>query len=1286
MERKMRCPDFIKHLSAIIYRNKKGGAMNSNAVKAKNILNLVLMMMFLVFAGNLNAQTGTSSINGTVTDAQGQVVTGASVNLINEQKGFRRTVVTSDSGAFNFQSILPDTYRIEVEASGFKKQVQTNITALVDKTTEVTVELTAGNISEVVNVTGEDLQSIVNNQDASLGNNFVSKQIIELPLEGREVTRLLSLQPGVTQTGEVTGSRSDQANITLDGVDVNDQQNGTAFSPVLRVTPDSIDEFRVTTTNADSVRGRSSGAQISLSTKSGSNEFRGALYEYHRNTVTTANDYFNNLNGVERPKLIRNLFGGRLGGPIVKDRFFFFYNYEGLREAKEVPVTTVVPLASLGQGIVKFKDSAGNLVSLSAAQVNALTLDGAPVVNINPAATNVLAAAAARYRANDFSVGDGLNTGGFRFNASVPRAENTHTARFDWKVTSDDKHTITFRGIFQSDFFDGTSAFPDTQGVRRISKPFGIVASHTWLITNNFINKFSYGFTRQKFSDSGDATNDTLTFRGVFSPLNFSYPFSRQTDTQNFVDDVSWVKGEHNIQFGGNIRVIRNNRTDTGATFDNAVINRSYFESSGAVLTDAIEESTGVSVDDSVVLTTRDALAAVLGRYSQYTFNTNFNISGSPLALGEPVVRRFATEEYDVYFQDSWRVRKNLNLTMGLRYGLSRPVYETQGYQAKPTISLQEYLDKRIAASNTGQNYTDPLVVELAGPANGKGSYYPWDTNNFQPNVSVAWSPNFKKGLMKTLFGADGASVLRGGFRITNDYFGQALAVNFDANNTLGFSSQLNISPNTFNITDTPGPLFTGFNQTVRSLPLPVGGTLPTMLTFPQQQPLDGQRRIEGSLDTNLVSPINYQWNVTYGRTLPKGLYIEASYIGRLARNLLASRDVMTPNNIKDPQSGQTWYEAAGILEAYRRNRTPISQIPNLPFFENMFPAGSIDSLLFGAGLSNTRAVYGFMATDDTAGCVGAPLFGCYQSGNDWTYLQDVLDTYMPEFGGRALFYQQQYGALSAYGTIASSNYHAATVSIRQRFKGLTWDFNYTFSKSIDDASGVQSSGVFGQAFILNALRPQDNRAVSDFDVRHIVNVNSIFELPFGRGRTYFKNMPKIADAFLGGWSLTSIFRFNSGYPVSGVSANFVDVAGWPTNWNSRSFVVRLTDIQSSPTANGRDGVPNLFSDAVGAYKSFRVAGPGETGDRNVIRYPSYIVLDMGLSKAFKMPWENHRLQLRVEAFNVTNTQKFGPTNDAIDLTFGLDPYRSSPQSTFGKFTAIQGEPRILQFAIRYDF
>ena len=265
---------------------------------------------------------------------------------------------------------------------------------------------------------------------------------------------------------------------------------------------------------------------------------------------------------------------------------------------------------------------------------------------------------------------------------------------------------------------------------------------------------------------------------------------------------------------------------------------------------------------------------------------------------------------------------------------------------------MQEYLDRRAEAAARGQNFNEPLTVDLAGPVYGKPGFYSLDKNNFQPRVAVAWSPSYKSGFMGKLFGTEKQSTFRGGFAITNDYFGQALAVNFDGNNTLGFSSNQTPSANTYNVTTNPAPLITALGMPVRNLP---GIATPANLTFPQTQPQDFQRRIEGSLDTNLVSPINYSWNFTYGRQFGKGIYVETSYIGRLARNLLATRDVMQLNNIVDPKSGQDWYTAAGILEQARVDGTPVASIPNLPWFENMYPHGELDGLFFGQGLSNIR-------------------------------------------------------------------------------------------------------------------------------------------------------------------------------------------------------------------------------------------------------------------------------------------------------------------------------------------
>jgi hypothetical protein len=1257
----------------------------------------------------VQAQAGSSSIQGTVKDPQGNVVAGAMVTLSNPETNFTRTANTGDSGQFNFESIPPGTYVVTVEAKGFKKAHFSDVRALVSKATDLTVPLEIGAVTETVSVSSRASESLINTQDASLGNNFVSQQITQLPLNARNVANLLSLQPGVTPSGYVTGSRSDQSNMTLDGVDVNEQQTGDAFTPVLRVSPDTVEEFRVTTTNPNASEGRSSGAQVALVTKAGSNQWHGNAFEYHRNTIFTANDFFNNKTidkntgkSLPRPVLLRNNFGGSFSGPIIKDRFFFFYNYEQRRDARQGTVNRLVPLASLGQGLLKFnaRNASTGLnvpITLTAAQLNSLTTVGGnpaaqAVVDVNPVALAILADAARKYPSNNTDVGDGFNTGGFRFNASLPVKLTAHVARFDYNLTKDAKQIIFFRANYQQDVTGGSPQFPDTAPTNTWSHPLGFVVGHTWTISDRKINNFKYGLTREAFTNQGDSPDNAITFRSVLSTALFSRDFSRTTPVQNITDDFTWIRGDHNFGFGTNIRIIRNHRTNFASAFDSGITNQSFYDGSGVVVSDPINAwlpaltglPTGSTIASASLTNTRHAFAALLGRLSQYSANFNFGTDGKPLAAGAPALRTFATEEWDIYGQDSWKMKRNLTLNLGLRYGLSRPVYETKGFEAKPNTELQAYFDKRVAAAKLGQNFTDPISVVLAGPANHAPGFYSLDTNNFQPRISVAWSPAFKTGFLAKLFGSQDESVFRGGFAITNDYFGQALAVNFDGNNTLGFSSSQTPPANTYNVTTNPAPLITGLGMGIRGLPLI---TVPTSLTFPQTLPQDFGRRIEGSLDSNLVSPINYSWNFTYGRKLPKGLYVEGSYIGRLARHLLATRDVMQVNNIVDQKSGQDWYTASGILEQYRAAKTPIASIPKLPFFENLYPAGSLASKILTSALalslSNTQAAYAYMSLN-MGGAPDCATFGgtgaCKAHGDDWTFLQDQLDAKT----GLRYFYQSQYGALSAYGTIASSDYHAATVSIRQRLKTLTWDFNYTFSKSIDDASGLQTSGVYGSAFITNALRQQDNRSISDFDITHIVNMNSIWEIPVGRGRMFLGNSNKFVNAIIGGWQMTSIFRANSGLPASAP----VDVGGWPTNWNVRSWATAIKGVQVSPTRggtllpNGTVTSPNLFSDPKAFYNSFRSPAPGETGSRNIIRYPGYIALDAGLYKTFSIG-EKVKLQARWEVFNVTNTQHF---RGNADVTNGLDPQFGSPSSSFYNFTEIQGTPRVMQFALRLDF
>lgn len=1296
---------------------------------------LLLCVLQLVVCGGVLGQTGTSSVRGVVSDPQNRPVAGATVTLTSTDKNFTRTQTSNDEGIYLFSAIPPGSYRLDVEAAGFKKSLISDVHALVETPTEVNVQLEVGSVSETVNVVATS-DAPLNTADATLGNAFEQRRIEQLPLNARNPIGLLSLQPGVTRTGYVNGGRSDQANVLLDGVDNNEQQRGLdvvtdeAFASVLRSTPDSLQEFRVVTSNPNADQGRSSGAQVSLITKSGSNDWHGSLYEFHRNTVTTANDFFNNAAGsygpddlpvilglkragepiAPRPQLLRNVFGGSLGGPIKRNRAFFFFTYEGFREASETPVVREVPLPTLGQGIVRYFTASGTsdlgcpagtpagVNCLTPAEINAAYIAAnGDTPGVNPLTLAVLADAARRYPANDATVGDGLNTSGFRFNAKTPAELNTYITRMDFNLT--DRQNLYFRGNYQQDKvtrnvyggpdcgIDSTSdniqCFPDTAPLTIFNHPWGIAAGHIWTASNNFVNRFTYGYTRAAFTDSGESNENRVTFRFIFAPLGYRRGLSRVTPVHNFVDDISWIKGNHTLGMGGNVRIVRNNRTGFASSFDDAIINPSFYNASGAVVRRPFSD-----IDPAFRNDLRDALSSVIGRYSQYSANLVYDANGALQQVGTPTARSFATEEYEVYLQDSWRIRQNLTLNLGLRWSTSTPVYERNGIQVTPTPSLGEYFRQRVASSEQGRPFNDPITFNRAGKANNARGYYDQDWNNFAPSVSMAWSPDFGDNWFGRLIGRQGRSVLRGGFRMTYDRIGSQLAVNFDLNNLAGFTFARNINANTFDVTAGGafglGPQFTGFNPNVRALVFPTApGPIPSSLTFPLTVPSDEDQRIEVSLDDTITTPYNYNFNFSYGRELGKGFSFEASYVGRFAHNLLATRDIMQLNNIRDPQSGMTFYEAMGLLIDARYANRDISSIPRIPFFENLFPF--MPDWTGDPTLTASQAAYVWIAP----GAVGG--FDI----TDYTFVQLLWDdsptcTTCPFGGGPArfnnMFYQPQFAALSAFSTIARSNYNSAQLSFRKRFSNdLQFDFNYTLAHSLDNASGLQSSTSYGTAFIVNALDIDQNYASSDFDARHIINANWLVGLPFGKGKKFLNGMPGALDTVLGGWQLTGIFRWNSGLPVQ----TPFDGGIWATNWNVQSNGVRIRPLQASPTAAGS---PNLFSDPTAAYRAFRNARSGEVGDRNVLRNEGFITLDMGLSKNFKLPWEGKTLQFRWEVFNVTNTQRFD-ANTIADLGLDIDPFLGgSPSSEFGRFTSTQTPlnetkaGRVMQFALRFQF
>ena len=1270
-------------------------------------LGLLVLLMIVFLSGTLVwGQLGTSTIRGTITDPSGAAVPGATVTITNLQTNLSRTLTTGPTGSYSFELIPPGEYQVVMEAKGFRKSVVAQVRALVGSITEVSQSLTVGEVKEtvVVEVSSSDIH--VNTQDATLGNNIESQQILGLPLNDRNVLALLTLQPGVTRDGYVAGARSDQSNITLDGVDINDAQSNAIDGPVLRLNAEAISEFRVNTINANANEGRSAGAQINLVSKTGTNAWHGALFEWYRGTLGKANDWFNNRDSLPVPPLVHNLFGGALGGPIVKDKAFFFYSYEGQREARSIGVTRVVPLASLGQGTIRYSYCVDPSCTTSA--VSSLNLAQNQQVysatGINATALAALAQAAQKYPANDTSVGDGLNTGGFRFNSPIPTHLNSHYARLDFVPAHNQNLFVRVNEI--DDHVALAKWLPDTTAPALWSHPSGIAVGHTWMISNNLVNNARYGYTRQAFTTSGDSTGNDISFRFVFQPTGQQHDVSRVTPVHNITDDVSWTHGKHIFQYGVNVRAISNARVSFANAFDNAITNPSFYLGAGDHVSSAFQDFLTANslpggtngLDGGGITAVQNAGTAIIGRFSQYTANFTFGKDGTLLPAGTASKRNFATQAYEGYFLDSWKFRPHLTFTLGLRYSLERPVYETNGFEVQPTVPLSVYFKDRLAAAALGNNFTDPIVIGRSGPVNGGKPMYNWDKNNFQPRIAVAWSPNFSKGLLHRMFGDGNTSVLRGGFALTNDYYGQALAVDWDLNNTLGFTSNFTTPANTYDTGPCAtcsglAPLFTGFNQNVHSLPNVV---VPGNLNFPLSQPLDFGERIETSVDSNLVAPTEYVWNMTFERQLRRNTKLAFSYIGRLGRNLLARRDVTAFNNTVDPKSGMDWYTAGTILEKQRQLGTPTAQIATIPYFENLFPAGlatimnstfGLDPVCSGGNpgfvptWTNTQVFYAMQSRTPSNPCA-------FFAGNDWTDTQALVDQVMASIDAPTRFMQAQYGALSAWSTIGNSSYNAFTFSLRHSARSLTLDFNYTFSHSLDDASGLQTAGGYGSAFIVNPIRQNTWYGSSDFDIRHQINASAVWQMPFGKGRTFLKGANRLVDALVGGWQLSTIYRWNTGLPLSDMP---YDDARWATNWNVQANVTPTTLVNTCPD---RSNTPKVFGgtgcDLKAIYQSFRNAYPGEAGPRNYLRAPGYMNGDMGLGKTFDMPWDDkQKLQLRWDVFNVANYQPFG----AIDNSrsgFGVarDPKlrNLTPPSNWSNFTAIQGSPREMQVALRYSF
>ena len=706
----------------------------------------VVLFFFCVCSAIGYAQNATTSLRGVVKDPSGAVVPGATITLHNGATGQSLTATSKDDGEYQLLQIPPATYTITVTAAGFGS-AEKLAELLVNEPATVNFALSLKSNTEIVNVT--EAAQTLNTTDASLGGTEDNATIQALPSDERNVADLLSLQPGVfflpvktqdasaqdSRSGAVNGGRSDQGNVTVDGVDDNDQVNGYAFFGVLRETQDSTEEFRVTTGDANSDAGRSSGAQISLVTKSGTNKFHGAAYEYFRPTNTVANDYLNKQAQLASgeanrpPKLIRHTFGVAVGGPIIKNKLFFFGNYEGRRQAESEVVSQTTPTADYKNGILDYQ-SGGNLVSLSAAQVAQLdALNGCAVCNNaggsaysagpgpNPFA---LAYFNQLPTANGNTQGDGgFTTGSYTFASPAPLSLNTTIARIDYVPSV--KHRIFVRGNLQKDVTAGTEQFPgQPPSYMLIANNKGLAAGDTWTISANIVNDIRYGFTRQGSGQSGIGSGDYVDFRSP-SGLNISSPTAETRSTilsspvNNIIDNLNITKGKHSIQIGVNWRLIHQNRTSNSGSFNSASSNPEWLGGNPPSPTLIGMPAVDPGWASSYVYGYANLVGTVPDVTDVYNEELTSPTTSVLLADGTPISRHFKANEYEGYVQDAWRALPNLTLTFGLRYTVLQTPWETHGQEVTPTVDTDAWYQQRETAALQGIVWEPDLTFAPAG-------------------------------------------------------------------------------------------------------------------------------------------------------------------------------------------------------------------------------------------------------------------------------------------------------------------------------------------------------------------------------------------------------------------------------------------------------------------------------------------------------------------------------------------------------------------------------------------
>lgn len=1249
---------------------------------ARRIFAIAVLVLIAVFAG---AQNPSTSLRGNVSDSSGAILQNAQIALLDSRNGFNQSHTSDSNGAYQFHQLPPGTYTVTVAAAGFATQSRT-IELLIDQPATLNFALSVDATATTIEVSAQTAQ--VNSSDASMGDAFSSATIAALPVQG-DVPDLLSLQPGVlylglhndqthdSRSGSTAGARSDQNNSTLDGVDNNDQAHGYAFTGVLRSTLDSVEEFRVTTTGYNADSGHASGAQINVLTKSGTNQFHGGVYGRTRDLITPANDWFNKQAQLAQGlpnvpgNLDRDTYGASFGGPIKKNKLFFFTTYEGEKIHENRQMTLIVPTASLRAGQMKYPSThngATQIVTLTPEQIAGMDLNC--VQNgtcpwgpgVDPNALQVFR----QYPLpNGYFAGDGLNTASYTWSAPQPASLNTFIAKLDYTIS--DRHRLFLRGNLQQDRGRGAPQFPgDPASSSTHDNSKGLAAGLTSTLTPHLMNSVRYGYIRQSYSSNGIGQGAYANFYGMSTLQSETRNSSFTVPVQNVLDDLTWTHGRHTLGFGGNYRLIHNQSLSDSLAYGSAVTNSYALVNGGIVGTGSSLDPTVFgfpAVDPSFAGSYNYSMTNLAGLLDYVTTQANYLVSpngqtGSLLTTGTPLYRDFKNQEFEWYLQDSWRARPNLTITFGLRHTLLQTPYEINGQQVSPTENLYQWFQTRGAQAAQGNSVQPYISFAPSGQARGAQPYWPMQGNNLGPRVAVAYSPNVGDGFWRKLLGGGGDSVLRAGYGIYYDHYGASMVNVFNQYGSFGLTQSITNPTNI--LTPDTSPRFTGLHD------------IPNLTGAPEQSigypslaptdPLTNGFAIAQGIDGSMKTPYAHVVNVSWQRQLPAGFVLEVAYLGRFSRRTLQQIDFAQPLNLADPKSGTTYFQAASQLSSYGYQSA--TTVPAIPYFENMFPGAAQN------GQSATQAIYDgiwkYILGNETAALYSLDI-QCYPACNQ---------------GKTGRYWPTQFASLYTWASIGTANYNAGQVTLRHAMRnGFQMEFSYTYSKANDMGSDdertlfSQSTGSsVGSSFsaILNAWNPALSYGPSDYDIRHLITATWVWDLPLGHGKWVGSQAGPRMNAILGSWQLSGLMRWTSGLPFSIISG-----AGWGTNWLEKGNMIQTGSI-ATRTSILPNGAPDVFVDPSAALANMVNPLPGEAGQRNNYRGDGYFGMDTRLAKTWRVR-EHVGLQFAWDVFNVTNSVRFdvNPLTSLQNLT---------TSGSFGVYNATLTRPRVQQLSLRVSF